>query len=377
MSRNVEKFINTIFNNAGIKINGSNPWDIKVHDPRFFPRITSHTSVGFGEAYMEGWWDCEQLDTCIEKIFNSNLMNYGNQNVWQLFQFAYFYFQNRILNPQSIKKAYDVGTVHYDLGNDLFLAMLDPTMSYSCGYWKKASNLEQAQIDKLKLICEKLELQPGMKLLDIGCGWGGLAVFAAENYGVEVTGITISKQQYDYAIERCKNLPIKILFQDYRTPLPHKFDRLVSVGMFEHVGQKNYHEFMKIAAKTLDDDGLFLLHTIGNNISASSTDPWLDKYIFPHGMLPSVKQIGQAIENLFVMEDWHNFGADYDKTLLAWHSKFVENWSLLKNKYDQRFYRMWKFYLLSCAGCFRARKIQLWQIVLTKAGKAGGYHSFR
>jgi cyclopropane-fatty-acyl-phospholipid synthase len=225
----------------------------------------------------------------------------------------------------------------------------------------------------LELICQKLQLQPGLRLLDIGCGWGGLAKFAAERYNVEVVGVTISKQQYEYARNICQGLPIKIKLQDYRD-INETFDRIVSVGMFEHVGYLNHGAFMQTAHRALQDDGLFLLHSIGANESSTLANEWLSKYIFPNGMIPSIAQIGKAAEKLFVMEDLHNFGAYYDQTLMAWHDNFIHHWQYLglkdNEKYDERFYRMWRFYLLSCAGGFRARTSQLWQIVFSK-GRLG------
>lgn len=376
MQNKLQNLVSEILAQAKIEINGQNPWDIQIIDDRFFSRVIRNSSLGFGESYMDGWWECSQLDTCLEKIAQFEVTHYLKKNWFLLMKIWGYYLKSRFFNQQSKNKTYDVGLVHYDLGNDLFQVMLDPTMNYSCAYWKNSNNLADAQIAKLKLICDKLELRPGLKLLDIGCGWGGLAAFAAENYGVEVTGITISRQQYELAKKRCENLPVTIQFQDYRS-LSNEFDRIVSVGMFEHVGFKNYAGYMRIVHNLLKKNGLFLLHTIGNSISTYATDPWIDKYIFPHGMLPSIKQIGESIEHLFVMEDWHNFGADYDKTLMAWHDNFIKHWPSLSSHYGERFFRMWKFYLLSCAGFFRARKIQLWQIVLSKSGISGGYQSIR
>ncbi|MCG2809685.1 MAG: class I SAM-dependent methyltransferase, partial [Candidatus Portnoybacteria bacterium] len=154
-------------------------------------------------------------------------------------------------------------------------------------------------------------------------------------------------------------------------------DGIVSIGMFEHVGYKNYQTYMKVARNCLKDNGLFLLHTIGRNVARVATDPWMNKYIFPNSVIPSPEKIINAAKGLFALEDWHNFGADYDKTLMAWHQNFKNNWDKIKNIYDQRFYRMWSYYLLACAGSFRVRKNQVWQIVFSKNGVAGGYASVR
>ena len=244
-------------------------------------------------------------------------------------------------------------------------------MQYSCGYWKDAETLETAQEAKLDLICRKLALEPGMTLLDIGCGWGGMAEFAARRYGVSVVGITISKEQQQLASERCKGLDVDIRLQDYRD-LRQQFDRVVSVGMFEHVGPRNYDTFFRIVKKVIAEDGLFLLHTIGSLQTNLHTNAWIEKYIFPNGCLPSMLQIAQSIEGLFVAEDWHNFGPDYDQTLMAWERRFRASWPALEENYSETFYRMFRYYLLSCAGGFRARGIQLWQILLSPNGVPGG-----
>ena len=279
---------------------------------------------------------------------------------------------SRLQNLQTRARARIVGEQHYDVGNALFESMLDSHMNYSCGYWERAASLEQAQQDKMELICRKLELEPGMTLLDIGCGWGGLARYAAKRHGVSVVGITISKEQQAWAESRCGDLPVEIRRQDYRD-VSGQFDRIVSVGMFEHVGYKNYAVFFQKCRSVLCDDGLMLLHTIGSNTSVNSTDPWLHRYIFPNGMLPSVTQIGKAIEPYFMMEDWHSFGSDYDRTLMAWHQRINGAWQRLDERYDERFRRMWNFYLLACAGAFRARNVQLWQVVLGNGAPARAY----
>jgi cyclopropane-fatty-acyl-phospholipid synthase len=250
-------------------------------------------------------------------------------------------------------------------------------MNYSCGYWRDASSLDEAQENKLDLICRKLYLKPGMRILDIGCGWSAFGKYAAEKYDAQVVGITVSKEQVALGKELCKGLPVEVRLQDYRD-VNEKFDRIVSVGMIEHVGYKNYREYFNVAAKNLKDSGMFLLHTIGDVVSTKNTDAWTHKYIFPNGMLPSVAQLGKAVEGIFVMEDWHNFGADYDKTLMAWYNNFIHGWNELKNNYSERFFRMWEYFLLSSAGAFRARnRNQLWQIVLSRNGVPGGYCSVR
>ncbi len=355
---------------ADIQINGKRPWDIQVHNPKFYTRVLAGGSLALGESYMAGWWDCRALDQFFFKILKARL----DKRVRNWKQLIFDVLKAKILNLQSRSRAYVVGRRHYDLGNDLYTCMLDKRMVYSCGYWKNAKTLDKAQEAKLDLICKKLKLKPGMKILDIGCGWGSLAKYAAEKYRVKVVGITGSGEQAKLTRGICKGLPIEIRLQDYRK-LNEKFDCIVSVGMFEHVGYKNYRIYMKVVNRCLKPNGLFLLHTIGRNTSSISVNLWISKYIFPNSMLPSAKQIATASEGIFVLEDWHSFGPDYDKTLMAWHKNFVKNWHKLN--YDQRFYRMWKYYLLACAGSFRARQNQLWQIVFSKDGVKEGYKSVR
>ena len=357
---------------AGIEINGTHPWDIQVHNDNFYRRVLTQGSLGLGESYMDAWWDCAKLDQFFYRILCAGLEERVKRN-WKLLVSV---LAARILNLQSERRAFQIGEKHYDLGNDLFEHMLDKRMVYSSAYWKGAHTLDQAQENKLDLICRKIGLRPGMRVLDIGCGWGSFAQYAAEKYGVTVVGVTVSKEQVALGRNMCKRLPVEIRLQDYRD-INEPFDHIVSLGMIEHVGYKNYKTYMRCVHNCLKDDGLFLLHTIGGNESVMSGEPWTNKYIFPNGMLPSIKQIGAAIEGLFVMEDWHNLSVDYDKTLMAWHDNFENNWDTIKSQYDDRFYRMWRYFLLSCAGSFRARKNQLWQIVFSKKGILGGYTSVR
>lgn len=369
---NLKKTAEDLLFSAGIEINGYNPWDIQVHNEHFYRRVLTQGSLGLGESYMDGWWDCDELDGFMYRILRKNLEDKVRGN-WQLLLKA---FWARLFNIQSKRRAFQIGEHHYDMGNNLFENMLDKQMVYSCAYWKNARTLDQAQKNKLDLICRKIGLKPGMRILDIGCGWGSFAKYAAEKYGASVIGITVSREQVDLGCKICKRLPIEIRLQDYRD-INETYDHIVSVGMFEHVGCKNYRTFMKCVHRCLKDKGLFLLHTIGGNTSVFSPEPWMNKYIFPNGMLPSIMQIASAIEGLFVMEDWHNLSVDYDRTLMVWHRNFMKNWDKIRAHYGQRFYRMWKYFLLSCAGAFRARKNQLWQVVLSKQGVEGGYASVR
>ncbi|MBW7903176.1 MAG: cyclopropane fatty acyl phospholipid synthase [Rhodocyclaceae bacterium] len=359
---------------AGVAFNGDAPWDIQVYDERLYRRILTQGSLGFGEAYMDGQWECLRLDELFARLMGVDAETRlgGRARLRLLGEIL----RHGIFNLQSVRRAFQVGEQHYDIGNDVFEAMLDPSMSYSCAYWPNATTLAEAQRAKLELICRKLELRPGEHLLEIGCGWGGLARHAAENHGVRVTGITVSREQQALARERCAGLPVSIELMDYRD-LDGRFDKAVSVGMFEHVGPKNYGAYFSAVGRALADDGLFLLHTIGVHATSRHTDAWIDRYIFPNGKLPSARELAAALEGHFLIEDWHSFGADYDRTLLAWWENFDHAWPTLQASYDERFYRMWRYYLMSSAGFFRSRQGQLWQLVLGKRRRAGVYRSLR
>jgi cyclopropane-fatty-acyl-phospholipid synthase len=370
-----KQFAEELLAHADIQIQGDRPWDLQIHNEAVFKRVLTVGTLALGESYMDGWWDSKELDQFFYKIITGKLEDKVKLNVTSGKMLAGALF-SKLTNKGSRKHSFEIGKAHYDIGNDLFEKMLDKRLVYTCGYWKDAKNLDEAQEAKLDLVCRKLSLKKGQKILDIGCGWGSFAKFAAEKYGVSVVGVTVSQEQVDLGRKLCEGLPIELRLQDYRD-VNEKFDHIVSLGMFEHVGFKQYRTHMEVAERCLKDDGIFLLHTIGSNKTGNKIDPWMGKYIFPGGMLPSVVQIAEASEGLFIMEDWHNFSASYDKTLMAWYHNFDKAWPLLKDRYDERFYRMWKYYLLSCAAGFRARDLQLWQIVFTKHGMKGGYTSVR
>lgn len=370
--KSIKQTVQELLDHADIRINGKRPWDIQVNNQDLYQKILAGGSIALGETYMDGWWECQALDQLVDRFLKARLdtkIRTSRYIVWNA-------IKARIINPQRKSKAFVIGERHYDIGNDLYKNMLDKRMNYSCGYWKNAKTLDEAQETKLDLICGKLKLRPGMTVLDIGCGWGSLEKFAAEKYHVKVVGITVSKEQVRLARKLCKGLDVEIRLQDYRD-LKEKFDCVVSVGMFEHVGYKNYRKFIKVVDHCLKDEGLFLLHTIGGNKSVTCNDPWIDKYIFPNSMLPSASQIAKASEGIFKLEYWHNFGIYYDKTLMSWHKNFNKNWDKIKIYYDEQFRRMWNYYLLTSAGSFRAHKNQLWQIVFSKIGSQVDYESIR
>ena len=358
-----EKIVRDLLQTADIQANGDRPWDIQVRDDRLYDRILRDASLGLGEAYMDGWWDCLAIDQFIDRVLRADLRAEVEKNLRLVFQVA----RAKLTNRQSRQRAYEVGEQHYDLGNDLYSAMLDKRLNYTCAYWRDADNLDDAQEAKLELVCRKIGAHPGMRILELGCGWGSFAKYAAEKHGCEVLGVTVSKEQVALGMELCQGLPVELRLQDYRE-VTGQYDAVISIGVMEHVGYKNYPTYMDVVDRCLKPDGIAFIHTIGGNASITTGEPWTDKYIFPNGMLPSITQLGRAMEHRFVMEDWHNFGPYYDRTLMAWHANFNAAWPSLKEKYGERFRRMWNYYLLSSAGGFRSRSSQLWQIVMTRRG---------
>ena len=353
-----------LLDRAGIEPNGDQPWDIQVHDDRLWERvIKSGGSLGLGESYQDGWWDAEQVDEFLTRVLEADLTSAIRPSPKLVAMTAW----SGIVNHQTVRRARKNASAHYDIGNDLYEVMLDKRMIYSCGYWRNAADLETAQEAKLELICRKLELEPGMRLLDIGCGWGGFSQYAAERYGAEVTGISPAGEQVRLARERCADLPVGIQQVDYRD-VEGTYDRIVSVGMMEHVGPKNLSRFFKVCKERLTPDGLMMHHTIGSLVSSPGVDAWFDTYIFPGGSLPSLRQIAKGAEPDWVIEDVHSFGPDYDRTLQAWYANVEAGWSDLP-AYDERFRRTWRYYLMASAAGFRARNNQLWQLVFRRGGR--------
>jgi len=362
-ARTPESVLRELFGQAGIEVNGTNSWDIQVHDQRFYERALREPHLALGEGYMDGWWDCERIDEFITRALLARL----DQKIRGDWRVALFILRSRLFNQQTSARAYEVGQRHYDLGNDLYRAMLDRRLNYTCGYWKNAATLDEAQEAKLELVCQKIGAHPGMRILELGCGWGSFARYAAERHGAQVLGVTVSKEQAALGMELCKGLPVELHLQDYRE-VEGQYDAVISIGIMEHVGYRNYRTYMEVADRCLKPGGVAFIHTIGSNEDVTSADPFTNKYIFPNGMLPSIPQLSKAMEGLFVVEDLHNIGPYYDPTLMAWCANFDRAWPELKQRYDERFRKMWRYYLLSSAGGFRSRSQQLWQIVMTRTG---------
>ncbi len=383
---NAQQVIKEICAGVGIVINGPNPWDLQVRDERFYARALAEGSLGLGEAYMLGWWECEDLFGFFSRLLTSERLEKHKYVGWRT---AIAFLQAELVNVQTVRQTRQMADVHYNLSNELFAAMLGPSMAYSCAYWKDADNLDDAQLAKFDLICRKLQLQPGERLLDIGCGWGGLAQHAAERYGVEVVGLTISNEQAGYIKRNFADLAISVVCTDYREFDPERhgglFDKVASVGMAEHVGYRNYKRLMTAADDALKPRGLFLLHTIGSNQSVTSADSWIDKYIFPGGVLPSMRQLSNAAEGLLILHDVHNIGVHYTPTLLAWHENFLRYWTSLERTVErpqiwgssETFHRMWRYYLMICAATFATGGSQVWQLVFAKGHLPDGYEAVR
>jgi cyclopropane-fatty-acyl-phospholipid synthase len=362
--RKASHLVRDLLDGAGVTVNGDAPWDIQVHDERLYSRVLRDGTLGVGEAYVEGWWDSPALDQMMDRILRGRV-DLAVRDSWVLLAHA---VKARLFNLQAAR-AFEVGERHYDIGNDLYRPMLGPRMMYTCAYWKGAETLDQAQEAKLDLVCRKIGLAPGMRVLDLGCGWGGFAAFAAERYGAEVTGMTVSREQVAWAREHYAGLPVDIRLEDYRNATG-TYDAVVSIGLMEHVGPKNYRAYMEQAARCLAPGGVAFMHTIAGNRSRTQIDPWFQRYIFPNAVLPTLGQLGTAMEEVLVPEDVHNIGEHYDRTLMAWWENFEASWPELRARYGDTFYRMWKFYLLTSAAGFRSRQFQLYQIVATAVGTA-------
>jgi cyclopropane-fatty-acyl-phospholipid synthase len=368
IARGPRGVIEALLASADIEIDGARAQDIQVHDDRLYRRVLAHGTLGLGEAYMDGWWDCERLDDFFARAVSAGL---GNKLPLTP-HILWLGLSAQLFNRQSPKQSWRVADTHYNLGIDIFEATFDARMTGSCGYWQTVADLDAAQEAKLELVCRKIGLQAGQSVLDIGCGWGAFMGYAAECHGARCVGVTVSSEQAAYGRKRYADLPIEFRVQDYRDYVGQT-DHVVSMGMFEHVGPRNYRRYFQLARRSMAEGGLFLLHSIIGNVREDRIEPWLDKYIFPGGVLPTVGQIGRACEGLFVIEDFENFGADYDRTLMAWWAKFQTHRAAISIRHGERLCRMWDYYLCSCAGAFRSRTINVGQWVLSPLGVPGGY----
>jgi len=366
-----KQIIIRIFKISNIRIGN----DIIIHDKSTYRNIITKGSLGLGESYMKKKWDSPHLDILIAKLIKAGI--HKNNFLGALTKFI-LWVKSVIFNLQDRKNSPLLSETHYNTGNHLFKSFLDPNMIYSCAYFKNTNDLAQAQLKKIKIVGNKLDLQPGEKVLDIGCGWGGTARILSEMFDVEVTGVSDSSEMIKYANEYNACERVKFICADYRV-IKGKFNKIYNVGFLEAVGPKNFRSFMEQVNDMLLDNGIFLIHTIGGQYSTNKGDPWLDKYIFPHGVIPSKKQIDKAVKNIFEIRDFEAFGRYYETTLEHWRNNLNRNWSAIKDQFDKPeiFKRMMDYYLSSCTAAFHTGMLDLWQYVFTKLGEVREYEKYR
>lgn len=371
--------VTDLFARAGVQLDGSRPWDIQVRNPRFYRRAL-RGSLGLGDSYMDGDWDVRELDALFVRLIRANLASSLLARAGR----AWLGIRARLGNLQTRVRSLDVARSHYNLDHRLYELFLGPWNQYTCCFFDRTRELEQAEVRKLEMICSKLELTRGDRVLDIGCGWGGFARYASSTRGCHVTGISLSREQVDYARRFTAGLPVDIVEADYRD-LPAlrpagSFDKILVCGMIEHVGYRNYRGLMEIVHGLLTRSGLFLLHTIGNGINTRIADPWIVKHIFRNSMLPSMEQLAGALRGLFTVQDWENYGRYYVDTLAAWQRRFEENWERIAlidttPRFDERFRRMFNYYFLSCKAAFDVESIFLWHLVMSRRGERAGVYA--
>lgn len=366
--------IQRLLASADVAVGGNRPWDIQVHDQRAYKCVLSRGTLGMGEAYMDGWWDANDLAAFVCHVAGSDIEKRILQTGVLLQAIT-----SHIFNMQRFGRHLHVAKKHYDPHLEVYRRMLDESMAYTCAYYGSgAKSLAEAQAAKHDLICRKLGVKEGDRVLDIGCGWGAFLRYAVEYYGARGFGVSISEEQTEVARCMSRGYGIDYQVQDYHTVYTNEpFDHVVSIGMFEHTGYRNHRAYMRTVRRVLKPDGLSMLHTIGGNRSRKYVQPFIEKHFFPNSMIPSLTQIGRAAEGEFVIEDVHNFGSDYDTTLCEWHKRLKVAWPEISHHYDVREFRKWEFYLLGCAGVFRARALQLYQVVLSPNGVPCGYTSIR
>jgi cyclopropane-fatty-acyl-phospholipid synthase len=371
------RIITGVLEQADIRVGGDRPWDLRIHHDRFFPRAM-RGSLGVGESYMDGDWDAGSLIEFFRKTMDAGLQMHPLLRINRVAKEVHARFRNL----QTRRRSRAVAEEHYDLDHRMYAQFLGPWNQYTCCFFDGTDDLEEAEICKLEMICDKLEIESGDRVLDIGCGWGGFAKYAASTRGCSVVGISLSDEQIEYARDYTEGLPVEIHRMDYRD-LPESplgtFDKVLICGMIEHVGYRNYRQLMKVVHTVLAQDGLFLLHTIGNRHNTAVVEPWIEKYIFRNSMAPSMQQLTRAAADLFVIEDWENYGHYYVPTLQAWHDNFNRNWDRIRaldgpRPFDERFRRMWNFYLMSSRAAFEVEDLHLWHLVMTRYGSGRGVY---
>ena len=347
------------------------PITVKILDKKLHYKLFFRPDLYFGEAYSNG--DIQIENGSLTDFLDIALMNIGRGelNFFSMLINKLYGSYRYLTNFNFIKKSKMNVAHHYDLSDDLYSLFLDPKKQYSCGYFiNENDTLEDAQNNKIKHIIKKLNIKPNQKVLDIGCGWGSLAIDIVKSNNCEVTGITLSENQFNYCVKKAKklNLENQVTFKliDYRQ-LDEKFDRIVSVGMFEHVGRKFYKNFFKKIDNLLKDDGVSLVHTIGSVNPPRDPHPWITKYIFPGGYTPSLSEVVTPVEKAgLIVSDIEVLKLHYSHTLRHWKENCIKNKIQIINMFDEKFFRMWEFYLASCESAFKWGDQVVYQFQLTK-----------
>jgi cyclopropane-fatty-acyl-phospholipid synthase len=350
-----------VLRTAGIHLGGDQPWDVQVTDPRFYSSVLLRGSLGFGESYMRGWWHVEDLEEVAYRLSRAGLHWVARALPPHLVALAAASFSNRQTRTDSV----NLVDRHYNLGNDLFRGFLGRSMVYSCAYFDDTESLDRAQELKLDLICRRLGLKAGERLLDIGGGWGEFARHAALHYGCHVTSINIADEQIRHARERCAGLPVEIVKCDYRD-LRGSFDKVAVIAMLTHVGHSNYRRFMTIVHDCLATGGRVLVETLGSRISKVNCEPWTNRYIFPGGVVPSLRQIDRAADGLLARTEVTEFGHHYVPTLRSWNANLHASWPQLAGRYPETTRLMLGYFFLTVAGAFRAGHLKYWHVQLQK-----------
>jgi cyclopropane-fatty-acyl-phospholipid synthase len=348
---------------------------LNVSDDSVWYDIITKANLGIAEGYMHGKIDVDPLPLFLSLLNDTSIGTRRKEKFDVLGMVigaieAPTQMMGWLFNLQTKELSSRVTKQHYDAGNDLYEVMLGPSMSYTCAYWKDAENLDQAQEAKFNLIMRKLELQPGMKVADLGMGWGTAAAYMHKHGKVNVTGVSLSEKQVEWAQNNLVKDGLRFIWSDYREhcedpDIVGTYDRIYSIGMFEHIGPKNYEPFFKCIKALLKPDGLAVVHTIGEPDFVAASDQFLEKYIFPGAVIPTLPMATKAFEHHFILEDFQNFGHDYSKTLAAWHVNSLKFFRENPNAYSPEFQRMWEYYLKMCEALFELRINQLWHFVLS------------
>jgi cyclopropane-fatty-acyl-phospholipid synthase len=356
-----KKAVERILSTVDVRIGGSRPFDMQVHSDLFYKRVLLEGSVGLGESYMDGLWDCADLEELVFRFVESGIERRFRLLPGFVTMNALGHLVNR--QPRSLGER---TSRHYNTDNDLFASFLGKYKNYSCAFYEEGDDLDTAQLKKMDLICDELCLRPGENVLDIGGGWGEIAKHMASR-GCRITSINIADEQMRAAREHCKGASVDVVKCDYRD-VAGTFDKIAIIAMMSHVGHKNHRPLFETVHRHLAPDGLVFVDTVGSAVSLQNGNPWIDKYIFPGIVFPSIQQISRAVEGLFVIEAVRNFGASYVKTLRAWNANLRRAWPRLSHRHDERTRRMFEFFFLTVAGFFRARDFQNWYVVLSPEG---------